>query len=130
MKTSERHNSKISNLTAFLNEYKVEIDEIESEENHTLDATEDQEAMVALIDFTLDFISKSGYEANEIDHSGASEAIYVTLDTPAGSLKVRIATHNSNYDKDFEVVYSSFRNIYPTTEISAFKALVQELMED
>lgn len=121
----------MTTLNYLLEEYTEELELIESEEMHDSDEDEVRER-IAMIEFVLDFISKSGCVVSSIDHSAQSEAVYVDFHTPGGSFcKVRFATHFSNYDKDVDFTYDRFQGTYVhATDIAKFKAKCEEIDND
>lgn len=98
-----------------ISEYEAEISRLEEEQgdgDHYCDEIEQEEEKKSLYDFALELaegLIKEGFEFKHADSSSASEAEYFDVYNGEVFLKLRIATHYSNYNKDVNIVADSFR---------------------
>lgn len=100
-------------------EYYTEIESIEQEcEDRDLDIDVDFDVdpikeRIAMMEFCLelsDNLIKIGIEIKDVDFSSVSEAVYLDAYNGKNFVKVRIASHSSNYDKDANIEMSRFKN--------------------
>lgn len=99
-------------MAHLISEYQDEMEAFEemeeNDEEFCQDDREDAQERLAQLEFADSFgrfLAKEGIEMELEDLSSVSEAAYFR----ANGVKVRIATHYSNYDKDVEIVTDNFR---------------------
>lgn len=140
MKT-QTHTDHLSTFRHMLEDFQNDLNEIngrydEFSEDHPEYPTQEEEEEIrepmALLSYALDYVEKVKAPVLDADYSSVSEAIYIEFGTSGGSrVKVRFATHSSNYDKDINIQFDSFLGKYvDDSDVKNFQEVCAEMDEE